>query len=174
MKINVHDIEEVEKDLVYEEPTADLSAELRHGDVVDFEFPSSSRVELHFHRTGDDLFFRGHATSVPIGHCARCLGTYAFTLESDFDVVLVPASQAGDRDDADAAELGVYEGDEVDLTPLVREQLVLALPTRPLCREDCQGLCPECGANRNETRCRCTGAPADLRLAVLHQLRSTR
>jgi uncharacterized protein len=67
--------------------------------------------------------------------------------------------------------LSYYEGEEIDLTPLVHEQIILALPTRPLCGEACRGLCPRCGANLNAAPCGCpTAPPADPRLAVLHSL----
>lgn len=171
MKLNVHDIEEVEKDLVYEEATADLGAALRHGDVSDFDFPAATQVELQYHRAGDDLFFRGHVESHATGHCGRCLEDFAYDLELDFHIVLVPRAQVAATADADAPDLGVYDGEEVDLTPIIREQITLALPTRPLCREDCRGLCPQCGANRNEADCGCVERPRDPRLAVLHQLR---
>ena len=71
---------------------------------------------------------------------------------------------------ADDLALSYYEGDEIDLTPLVHEQTILALPTRPLCRETCRGLCPRCGANLNSGACGCPAAPPDARLAVLHTL----
>ena len=56
------------------------------------------------------------------------------------------------------------------MTPLVYEEAILALPTRPLCAEDCRGLCPRCGANLNQGACGCPAAPPDPRLAVLHTL----
>lgn len=171
MKLNVHDIEEVEKDLVYEEATADLGAELRHGDVVDFDFPPATQVEVHYHRAGDDLFFRGHVSSHTTGHCGRCLENYDYDLETDFRIVLVPRAQAAADGDEEAPDLAYYETEEIDLTPIVREQIILSLPTRPLCREDCRGLCPQCGANRNESECGCVEQPRDPRLAVLHQIK---
>ena len=64
-----------------------------------------------------------------------------------------------------------YEGDEVNLAPLVRETLLLALPTKPLCREDCRGLCPRCGANRNGAECGCREEWRDPRLEVLRTLK---
>jgi uncharacterized protein len=66
--------------------------------------------------------------------------------------------------------LSCYEGDTIDLTPLVHEQAILALPTRPLCGEGCRGLCPRCGANLNAGPCGCPAPPPDHRLAVLHGL----
>jgi DUF177 domain-containing protein len=67
-------------------------------------------------------------------------------------------------------EFSYYDGEEVDLTPLIREQTLLALPTRPLCREDCRGLCPRCGANLNQGDCGCPTEAGDPRLSVLRSL----
>jgi uncharacterized protein len=60
------------------------------------------------------------------------------------------------------------------LTPLIREQMILALPTRPLCQEDCRGLCPRCGANLNERDCGCNLETGDARLAVLRSIKVRR
>ncbi len=65
----------------------------------------------------------------------------------------------------------VYEGDAVDLDELVREQILLALPTRTLCREECKGLCPECGANLNAGECDCAQKEIDPRWAALADLK---
>ncbi len=61
-------------------------------------------------------------------------------------------------------------GEHVDLDDLVREQILLALPTRQLCRDDCKGLCPTCGANLNQTTCDCSAEEIDPRFAALAQL----
>ena len=67
-----------------------------------------------------------------------------------------------------------YEGTEVDLTPLVYEQVMLALPTRPLCGEECRGLCPQCGINRNSGQCACATEAGDPRWAALRNLKIDR
>jgi uncharacterized protein len=174
VKLNVHEIEEAPKSLAYEEPTESLTALLRHGNVCDFEFPTAAAVRLEYYRSGQELFFSGHVAGRVIGHCARCLEEYPFALDADFSVVLVPrgAAAAAEHELARAElDLGVYEGDEVDLSPLVREQIIVALPTRPLCSESCRGLCPTCGTNRNLEPCRCAGSTGDPRLAALKNLR---
>ena len=71
----------------------------------------------------------------------------------------------------DELDLSVYEGDEIDLAPLLREQIILALPTRPLCDEHCKGLCPSCGVNLNLESCRCAATAGDPRLAVLRNIK---
>src|SRR6185369_12071499 len=104
--------------------------------------------------------------------CARCLEDYTFPLEREFRVVLTPRAAAGGdaQLSADDMALSTYDGQEIDVTPLVYEEAILALPTRPLCAEDCRGLCPRCGANLNQGACGCPAAPPDPRLSVLHTL----
>src|SRR5215213_1677197 len=67
--------------------------------------------------------------------------------------------------------LSAYEGDAVDLDELVREQILLALPSRHLCREDCKGLCQKCGANLNDAPCSCEQGEVDPRWAALADLK---
>ena len=173
MKLNVHEIEEVAKELVYEESTDSLDGVLRHGQVCDFEFPVPATVTVAYYRAGQELFFQGHLDGGVIGHCARCLEEYRFELGKDFFVVLVPKADLPAEVELsdDDLDLSFYQGDQIDLSPLVREQIILALPTRPLCREDCEGLCPTCGANLNAQCCACAAAPSDPRLAILRTLK---
>ena len=173
MKLNVHEIDEVAKELVYEESTDALNGLLLHGQVCDFEFPATAEVRVDYYRAGPELFFQGHIDGSVVGHCARCLEEYTFDVAKDFFVVLIPkADLAGEVElTDDDLDLSFYEGDQVDLSPLVREQIILALPTRPLCRDDCKGLCPHCGANLNAQACPCTESSGDPRLAVLRNLK---
>jgi len=173
VKLNVNDIDDVGKVLVYSEPTDTLSALLVHGNVCDFEFQKPAEVRLGYHRSGQELFFHGRVSGQAIGHCARCLERYTFDIAADFSFVLVPRSpmpvEVGLNEED--LELSFYEGEEVDVSPLVLEQIVLALPTRPLCRDDCRGLCPQCGINRNNETCDCVIQQGDPRLAVLRNLK---
>jgi uncharacterized protein len=173
VKLNVHQIEESAKNLVYEEPTEPLNARLVHGGVCDFEFPSKATVSLDYYRAGLELFFHGRIEGMVVGHCARCLEEYPFQLETKFDLVLIPKPDLrGDVElTADELDLSFYSGDEVDLMPLVDEQIILALPTRPLCSESCKGLCAVCGANLNQVSCNCTASTGDPRLSVLRELK---
>jgi uncharacterized protein len=67
--------------------------------------------------------------------------------------------------------LSYYSGDEIDVTPLIVEQVMLALPTRPLCAEDCLGLCDSCGANLNRETCDCADTGGDPRMAIFRTLK---
>lgn len=173
MKLNVHEIEEVAKELVYEESTDSLNALLVHGQVCDFEFAAPAEVRTQYYRAGHELFFQGEVHGGVIGHCARCLEEYVFEFAKDFSVVLVPRQQLAEDValNDDDLDLSYYDGEEIDLSPLVREQIILALPTRPLCRESCRGLCPQCGVDLNVQSCQCAAATGDPRLAVLRNLK---
>ena len=74
----------------------------------------------------------------------------------------------------DDLETSYYRDDQIDLNELLREQFYLALPMKPLCREDCQGLCPVCGINRNTATCGCELSWEDPRLAPLKSLTTPR
>lgn len=173
MKLNVHEIEEVAKELVYEESTGTLNGLLLHGGVCDFEFAAPAEVRVQYYRAGQELFFQGCISGGVVGHCARCLEEYTFDIGKQFSVVLVRKQAVPEAAElnADDLDLSFYDCGEIDLSPLVREQIILALPTRPLCRESCKGLCPQCGANINLEACGCAAARADPRLAVLGNLK---
>jgi uncharacterized protein len=73
--------------------------------------------------------------------------------------------------DAGEAEMGFYEGDGLELNDVLREFVLLALPMRKLCDENCKGICPVCGQNRNQNECRCQTTANDDRWAALKELR---
>lgn len=173
MKLNINDIDDSPRELTYREPTATLNADLVHGGVQDFEFQDEATVHLSYHRSGDDLVFTGEITGEVVGHCSCCLESYPFTLSSQLTLIMVPkeaASTEVDESDEDM-NLSFYQGEEIDLSPLIREQLILALPTKPLCGDDCKGLCPQCGVNRNLQTCTCRDQGGDPRLAVLRNIK---
>jgi uncharacterized protein len=107
--------------------------------------------------------------------CTRCLEPVAKHLEIAFDDVFV---DAGDEASSGEAEVAIADLDEslvpegkIDLTEVVREQILLALPEQVFCREDCKGLCPKCGANRNLIDCKCADDEIDPRWAALRGLK---
>jgi DUF177 domain-containing protein len=110
--------------------------------------------------------------------CGRCLDPYRLRLSAPFDLRYLPASAVSaetehEMDDEDL-ETSYYRDDQIDLNELMREQFYLALPMKPLCREDCRGLCPHCGTNLNTSTCACAPAWEDPRLAALKGLGRTR
>jgi uncharacterized protein len=109
--------------------------------------------------------------------CARCAEEFADVRSRSFRYVFAPRAMGYDTEEgtnSDDLELAVYDGEEFDLTPPIREQTLLALADRPLCKEDCQGLCPHCGINLNQAKCDCQNDTLDSRLAILRTLRVNR
>lgn len=112
------------------------------------------RVEGRLSETGtDEFFWRARVTGTLRGACRRCLAKVIAPLDADVEVLF-----SADPDAAD--DPAVYplpaHVTHVDVRPAVREELVLAVSAYPLCREDCAGLCPRCGADLNAGPCPCT------------------
>ncbi|WP_242394755.1 YceD family protein [Anaeromyxobacter oryzisoli] len=118
--------------------------------------------------------------------CGRCLSPVSVDVPVDFELTLVPADEyvdepRGEKDrntgpaagsfEPGQAEEDVYTGKVIDFDPIVREQLLLALPSYPVCKEDCKGLCPVCGANLNDRECGCDRHVPDPRWAGLKNVK---
>ena len=130
-------------------------------------------AELLAHTDGE-VRVRGKFTGALECTCDRCLGQARFPLDSSIDLFYRPASDIACEEevsiDAGEAEIGFYEGGGLELEDILREQILLALPMQRTCREDCKGICPVCGKNRNETGCQCKVEPADDRWGALRNL----
>jgi len=158
MKLSLDQIKASATPLHYHEDAPVIAARLHegaHGGSDDFRFPQGLDVEVEHYRAGIDVVFDGRLRGPAEGTCARCLEAYPFEFEEPLRVLLAPRS----TEDVDSADddrgLGFFDGDEIDVTALVVEHAMLALPTVPLCTEACRGLCPQCGTNRNVRPCSC-------------------
>ena len=139
-------------------------------------------ADLELYADGAHVFangtFKGHLTVA----CSRCVEPVNLPLDEQLRVTFMPqhempaddeeAAEGEDGTEVGSEDLDVFpfDGEVVDLEPLLREQFVLAIPFAPLCREDCKGLCAQCGINKNTEACKCE-APIDPRLAALKGLK---
>jgi uncharacterized protein len=141
-------------------------------------------VELLAHRMGEDVYLEGTITGALEFECSRCLARYRHASREPFRLVLEPAharvpadpeaAQALARDGiclGEEAETGWFRGEEIDLSAFVLEAISLSLPVQPLCREDCPGLCPRCGAELALGACGCAETKTKSPFAVLSTLR---
>ena len=107
--------------------------------------------------------------------CARCLELVQFEVNRAFDLLYRPLGVDKRAEEVAISEanteIGYYEGDGLLLEDVVREQVLLASPVKLVCREDCKGLCPQCGANLNTAACNCQ-LPGDPRWAALSELKN--
>ena len=127
-------------------------------------------------REGGEVRLRGKITAEAEVDCDRCLNSISVPVETDFDVKYVTAQDYEARGAAALREedldLSVFDGETIDVDELVREQVLLALPARALCKEECKGLCPVCGADRNANPCACESREIDPRWAGLKAVMS--
>lgn len=141
-----------------------------------FEFEAS--------RVGNDVLLEGRFEGAMEVECSRCGKRYRQPLREAWRLVLEPAGERTRPDPegeallarhglclAEDLELGWYRGKELELDPFFAEVVSLAEPLQPLCREDCAGLCPRCGIDRNEETCSCSDVNPDSPFAVLAALR---
>jgi len=107
--------------------------------------------------------------------CSRCLEEFELDVDESFDLLYLPRAEPGPAEERavedDDLSTAFYEDHVIDLGQLMQEQCYLAVPMKPLCQDDCRGLCSECGANLNTASCRCQPTWTDPRLAVLDKLR---
>jgi uncharacterized protein len=121
----------------------------------------------------------GRITGKVILACSRCLAATECPLRNTFRLTFarrIPGDAADSPPEArelQAEELGVvlFEGDQIDFRDIIQEQVILAIPMQPICRQDCRGLCARCGANLNDGPCDCRWDDVDPRLAILKTLK---
>jgi uncharacterized protein len=129
-------------------------------------------LDLRVERDGLDVFVTGHLRSTVPQLCSRCLESFSAPVRTEVDVRFAPRPASGDAVElaGDDLDLCFYTDDQIDLAAVIDGETTLALPMKPLCREDCRGLCRSCGVNRNLTACGCDTRPPDPRLAVLKDM----
>ncbi len=161
------------------------AAHMRREAGLPQELPEAFVFELSAHLMGEDLYLEGAASGALELECSRCLARYRHGLREPFRLVLEPAGARVPADPEGALalardglclgsefEAGWYRGSEVHLGPFFLEVIALVLPVKPLCREDCPGLCPRCGADLSQGPCGCGDARPDSPFAALAPLRA--
>jgi uncharacterized protein len=124
--------------------------------------------------TGGQIRVRGSLSVVMECQCDRCLEDTSFSIASDFDMFYRPVADIAVEEEvrinALDAEIGFYEHGGVELGDVLREHVLLSLPMQRVCREDCKGICPVCGRNRNQVSCGCQPHMADDRWSALKNI----
>lgn len=144
--------------------------ELKVGDTV---VPPDAEVEAAADLDSLDggIEVSGTVRTTWVGECRRCLRPVSGPLEAAVREVYRPRPAGGESSDDD--ETYPFSGELLDLAPLVRDAILLELPIAPLCRDECAGLCPTCGAVLDDGPCGCPPAAGDPRWAALDALRAT-
>jgi uncharacterized protein len=134
----------------------------------------SAHLDGELFRDGSKTHLRGTVTADIDLRCTRCGEAITRHLDIPFEDLFVDASEEPADDDHEVhgedLDVQVLHNAEIDLVEIVREQILLDLPEQVFCKEDCKGLCPQCGADLNKTDCSCGEKDIDPRWAALKDL----
>jgi uncharacterized protein len=162
------DIRELQREKLFFEERF-LPGRIGYGNEVSQVEPleTSGSAEL----VATEIRLRGHLRTVMEVCCARCLEPTRQVVELDFDLFYRPVQTIAREEEVEIKpaelEVGFYQGQGLMLEDALKEQVLLALPMKTICRPDCAGLCPQCGQNRNVAACGCREVSADNRWASL-------
>jgi uncharacterized protein len=154
-----------DKEVVEQPDDLDLKSDMNR-----FEEPV--KVRLTVQKSDDEVIISGRLQARAVATCVRCLQEFPFAIDEELRRVanVVPDKQVGE-DTGDPDFVFLPQSEPVwDLNEVFREIILLALTDDPVCREDCRGLCPGCGANLNTESCHCERAPSESPFAELSHL----
>lgn len=136
-----------------------------------------AEVKGNVNQAGHEVFVSGHVETRAQLECDRCLQLVELPVSADFALEYITGS---DYESSSAAALSeeelavsVFDGESIDVDEIVKEQILLAVPARTLCREECKGICPECGTDLNARQCNCADEEVDPRWAALQSFKNT-
>jgi uncharacterized protein len=168
MLLDVESIREPSRRIERTEPAAAFEPE----DA--FRIVAPVELRLNLHKDKAKVRLAGTMSTTVEVECSRCLEGFSVPIESAFHVEYLPTTAAPATPDVEVDEqeldTAFYQDGVIDLRQLVREQILLQLPMKPLCSESCAGLCPMCGTNLNTGSCDCSQEWEDPRLAPLKAL----
>ena len=140
------------------------------------KFASPLQVKVNISRAGSNYILEGNLSGILKLTCSRCIEFFSNKISSDFKIILSALPDSTVEDDVELVEedmqVDFFSGDEIDLDDIVRSQVYLTIPIKPLCGNDCNGLCPVCGTNLNIKKCNCAdrkGHPEFLKLQALKE-----
>ncbi len=176
MKYRIEDIPPEGVEEIFFQDECWLDVRLSGDSRKNFHFTDPIRIQMKLSCTGRMVRMTSRIEARVEWVCDRCLEPFTKTLVSEYSLNLKPKPVSPfpeeielTREDLDTE---FYEGDEIDFTPLVQDQLLLAFPLKALCREECRGLCPICGKNMNQEVCKCPKATVDPRFERLKSFRA--
>jgi uncharacterized protein len=171
LKIRVDEIKDKEIRLVAEEPLNNYPALLELSSARECEFLSPINIELVVFREFDHIRVNGRVETTVRLSCSRCLAEFDANVKSLFTLFYNKTSGLPLEEEQELTETDLdsasYEGDYIDFTAEISEQVLMEIPFKPLCKEDCSGLCSNCGADLNTVDCGCSHTETNLKFAAL-------
>jgi uncharacterized protein len=169
LKINVFLIPEEGRRLAFSEGGDWFRGCFQEEEIPDFSLEKVD-VDCLITKSANTLFIKGSFSALIDTCCSRCLENVKLPIGSDFAYTLVPAKTETVEDlelKPEELEINYYQGDFIDLAPMICEQIILQVPIKVLCKKECRGLCPQCGTDLNNALCDCSDVPLNDRMAVL-------
>lgn len=120
-------------------------------------------------KEGEKIKAKGRIKTTISIKCVRCLENFELKINSNFDIILFPINLieiTSTSLDSDEMEYIFYEGNKIDITKILVEQINLYIPIKPICKSKCHGICPNCGVNLNLDKCECENFSDDLNLFI--------
>ena len=171
LKFRLEDIPREGREVESEQDPGWLDERLAREERKPFRFLGPIRIHLKLSRSGKTILAESRIRAETEFSCDRCLERFPFVLSSAYKATLKPKPQfSSDQEvelERDDLETDYYQGEEIDLAPILQDQLLLAIPPKSVCREDCRGLCQRCGQNLNRGTCQCANQKIDPRLEPL-------
>jgi uncharacterized protein len=175
LKIRVDDVKKKRIDLDEEEPAQHYPSLVHVEEAGEATFTAPVHVQVSGIWEFDHVRVGGKVSSAARLVCSRCLKEFELPVSSDFTIFYTEAKGDEMEEEVELSDEQLisasYTGDEIDLDPEIAEQVMLELPYKPLCTEDCLGLCPQCGADLNAGECGCDRGGINLKMAALKKLK---
>lgn len=173
MKLRIEQLSEIPRTFEFEEQWDSFPALREISESGIYHFAGSVSVSVSAFKESNSYRVAGAVVLGTTLNCSRCLELFEFKLDSHFTILFQPAEShvTADEDEVELDEQDlvstIFSGDEIDLLPELEEQLLLSLPLKPLCNEHCKGICPNCGAELNHTKCVCSINEPNFKFAAL-------
>jgi uncharacterized protein len=137
----------------------------------------NARVSINVHKHGKRVLIKGMAGMSSLFTCSRCLKQFYLPLSADFEEEYLPASEVSGAVEqeltAEELDSDFYRDNEINIEELIREQMLLSVPMKPLCKPGCRGICPKCGKDLNDGPCGCKEDEIDPRLMPLKKIKES-
>jgi uncharacterized protein len=141
----------------------------------DFKIVKDVVIHCSLSKCDNDIYVTGKVSAGLEFACSRCLEIFTEQIDAEFSTEYLLETERPTEEEMEIVEgdfgISYYSGEKIDILPAVMDQILLSVPIKPLCKEECRGLCPQCGQNLNVGKCNCQAEDIDERLTVLKRIK---
>jgi len=174
LTIKIEEIPDEGLNLEWVEEKDSISTYLKNFSNIDFEFETPMTSKMKIVKAGKSLLLKGDVMATLRLQCGRCLKEFSYPISTHFDLNFYSIKDFSFPEELELSEedmeMNFYEGGEIHLSEIAFEQVFLEIPYKPLCHEDCKGLCPFCGQDLNLSSCDCIKESFNSSFSILKKL----